>query len=111
MHNGAPPGSDSDSNREHLDEHRGGVRRGRLVTIVGLVVLLALGISLALAASHSTSGGYHGPIGSNPKGPGFTSGSGDTGTGNTGSAGISNTGSGNSGTGNTGSGNSGTGNS
>jgi len=101
---------------ERLDTHpRWRGRRARIVSVVGLL-LVAAGISLAVALSPSSGTGFHGPLGSNPNGPGFTSGTGNTGTGSTGTGGTAgststgSTGTGNTGTGNTGTGNTGTGN-
>ena len=81
-------------------------RPGRRAVSIVCLVLVAAGISLAVDLSHSSGSGFNGPRGSNPNGPGFTSGTGNTGTGNTGTG---NTGTGNTGTGNTGTGNTGTG--
>jgi len=83
-------------------------QRARVASLAGVLLLVAAGISLAVVLSPSNGGGFHGPLGSNPKGPGFTSGTGNTGTGNTGTG---NTEAGSTGTGNTGTGNTGTANS
>ena len=85
-------------------------RRVQLLTLVGFVVLLAVGISIAFASSHPSAGSFNGPLGSNPNGPGFTSNSGNTGNTGSGTAGAVGGGAGNTGAGNTGGGNTGAGN-
>ena len=87
----------------------------RALLAVGAAALIIIAVVALTQTHHSGAGSYRGPLGSNPKGPGFTSGtgnSGNTGTGNTGAgnSGAGNTGAGNTGAGNTGAGNTGAGN-
>ena len=100
-------GADPHLQQLNLNRRRRWKRPAIRVVSVVCLLLVAAGISLAVALSHSSGADFNGPLGSNPNGPGFTSDTGNTGAGNTGTG---NTGTGNTGTGTTGTGTTGTGN-
>jgi len=83
------------------------VTKPRAFMAVGGTLLVAIAIIVTLELTHSGGDTYRGPLGSNPNGPGYTSGTGDS--GNTGNSGGGNIGAGGASAGNSGAGNTGTG--